>query len=123
MNLRHLNHKLHEKLGHDLGWVVVHGHDSEMKFVSGEASGKDAGALHYELYESKHGMRDVEISFSGMALKGYNPEEYAKTDSFYITSVKPWLRGVRITTINTYEQARQQLSMEALQGDDSGPPV
>lgn len=97
-------------------WVVVHTHDSGLQFVKDDL-GKQVGTLHFELYESKYGVREVEISFTGFELRNFEVDDYAKTDVFYNTSVKPWLRGVRVTGINTYAQADQQQSIDILAGE------
>lgn len=113
------------ELDKDRRWVIVRTEDTGLVLGDSDSDEKDAdGHLHYDLYEDKNGIRKVEISFTGLKMVPIltrdpsAPQRHAEADEFYVEKVKPWLKGIRVEGIDSYEHASQQASMDELRGDD-----
>ncbi len=66
---------------------------------------------HYVLYENGLGKRTVDIGHT--TTKKVPPSVHVR-DEKYITTVLPWLKGVAVNEIDTFEQAKQKLFMNKL---------
>jgi hypothetical protein len=108
-------------------WVIVHTQDNGLLLnpETPPAATTADGHLHYDLYEDKNGVRKVDISFTGLLLAPMlvknpkSPQMHANVDEFYVAKVRPWLKGLHVKGIDSYEHASQQLSVDELKGDDN----
>lgn len=104
-----LKHRCLVIVGGEVGWVVVCGHSTTIT----DTSKKDVGFVHHLLYESQYGVRKVE---SNVSTPGIFTGTTVEDDRFYIYKVKPWLNGVRVSGVNTYEEALRQQTADVLAG-------
>lgn len=70
-------------------------------------------SIWYHLYENSNGVRRYEITYTGK----FRGDTYPyRLDKFFLNSVKPWANGIRISGIDSYQTACQQMTMDELKG-------
>lgn len=75
---------------------------------TGRLQDRETGTLYYYLHESKFGKRkfDVADTFRGdLELDEVRDGDIIYRSEEYLTRVKPWMSGRKITGITTYEKA------------------
>lgn len=93
-------------------WVRVLLNDSKW-YTTDQFGDKESFVIWYHLYENSRGFRRCETHYTG---EYGNRKTAHKEDVFFLNSVRPWLRGIRVKGIDSYSMALQQQTMDELAG-------